>query len=71
MTAPITRESAIAKMDAGIPLAAGEVAIILGFNPKTISRWARAGVLPATRMGYGHRRWDPAVVAEFLKDFRR
>jgi excisionase family DNA binding protein len=38
-------------------LTPGEVAALIGVNPKTVSRWAKAGKLPSVRTLGGHRRY--------------
>lgn len=38
------------------------VAEILGVDPKTVQRWARAGLLPHTRTLGGHRRYNEAEI---------
>lgn len=43
-------------------LSPGEVADILGVDPKTVARWAVAGSIPFTRTVGGHRRYKPADV---------
>jgi predicted site-specific integrase-resolvase len=39
-------------------------AAILQVSPKTISRWARQGLLPYQRTLGGHRRYPEAVIRE-------
>lgn len=42
---------------------AGGVAALFGVDPKTVVRWAHAGVLPAAvRTPGGHRRWRRSEV---------
>lgn len=36
-----------------------EAAVIIGVDPKTITRWAAAGKLACTRTIGGHRRYKP------------
>jgi excisionase family DNA binding protein len=43
-------------------LRSADVAAILQVSPKTISRWARQGLLPYQRTLGGHRRYpEPAI----------
>jgi excisionase family DNA binding protein len=43
-------------------LRSAEVAAILQVSPKTISRWAKQGLLPYQRTLGGHRRYpEPAI----------
>jgi excisionase family DNA binding protein len=44
----------------------GEVAMLAGVDPKTVTRWARTGVLPHTTTLGGHRRYRESVVRELL-----
>lgn len=44
------------------PLRPGEVAALLRVSPKTVGRWAEAGVLPVERTAGGHRRFRRADV---------
>ncbi len=45
-------------------LTPGQAAGMLGVSPKTVSRWADAGLLPCIVTLGGHRRFDPAVIQE-------
>jgi excisionase family DNA binding protein len=45
-------------------LRSAEVAAILQVSPKTISRWARQGLLPYQRTLGGHRRYPQAIIRE-------
>lgn len=38
-------------------LTPGQAAAILGVDPKTVTRWAKAGKLPSTRTLGNHRRY--------------
>lgn len=49
-------------------LSPGEVATILGVDPKTVARWAVAGKIDFTRTIGGHRRYKPADVYR-LRDY--
>lgn len=44
----------------------GEVAKMLGVDPKTLSRWAKMGKLPSVRTLGGHRRYRKSVVDAIL-----
>lgn len=44
----------------------GEVAALAGVDPRTVIRWATAGVLPHTTTLGGHRRYKESVVRELL-----
>jgi excisionase family DNA binding protein len=41
-----------------------EVAAILQVSPKTITRWAKQGLLPFQRTLGGHRRYPQAAIRE-------
>lgn len=43
-------------------LTPAEVATLFGVDPKTVTRWARAGRLTAVRTLGGHRRYHPGEV---------
>jgi excisionase family DNA binding protein len=45
----------------------GEVARKLGVDPKTLSRWAKAGKIPSIRTLGGHRRYRESVVNAILE----
>lgn len=45
---------------------------MLGVSPFTVRRWADGGLIPCLRVGpRGHRRFDPAALAEFTRRGRR
>jgi excisionase family DNA binding protein len=46
-----------AELDGEVLLTPGEVARIFRVNPKTVSRWARAGKISTIRTLGGHRRF--------------
>ena len=48
-------------------LTPGEVAKALRVDPKTVSRWARAGKLNAIRTPGGHRRFRESEVRVYLE----
>ena len=47
-------------------LTPGEVAELFHVTPKTVSRWHKAGILPAQRTAGGHRRFPAQAVFELL-----
>jgi excisionase family DNA binding protein len=47
-------------------LTPGEVAELFKVNPKTVTRWARAGKITAIRTLGGHRRFDAAEIRNIL-----
>jgi excisionase family DNA binding protein len=47
-------------------LTPSEVAQLFRVNPKTVTRWARAGKITAVRTLGGHRRFRAAEVRAFL-----
>ena len=49
-------------------LTPGEVAIIFRVNPKTVTRWARAGKISAVRTLGGHRRFRASEIRRFLEE---
>lgn len=51
-------------------LTPSEVAKLFRVDSKTVTRWARAGKLPAIRTLGGHRRYHTSDILAFLKDFR-
>lgn len=51
-------------------LTPAEVAVMFRVDPKTVTRWARAGRLSAIRTIGGHRRFRAAEVERFLEDVR-
>jgi excisionase family DNA binding protein len=48
------------------PLTSAEAADLFGVDVKTVTRWARAGKLPALRTVGGHHRFDPAEMRRIL-----
>lgn len=48
-----------------------EVAALFRVSPKTVTRWARAGKLPAIRTLGGHRRFRAGDVRSFLEAIQR
>src|SRR5947209_19710370 len=47
-------------------LTPSEVAAMFRVNPKTVTRWARAGKISAIRTLGGHRRFRASEIREFL-----
>lgn len=47
-------------------LSLSEASEIMGVHPSTLRRWADAGTIPCTRTPGGHRRFQRAVVAQYL-----
>lgn len=43
-------------------LTPAEVAAIFSVDPKTVTRWAKAGLLPSLRTPGGHRRYRKSVI---------
>ena len=52
-------------------LTPAEVAALFRVDPKTVTRWAKAGKLSSIRTLGGHRRYRAAEVREFLEGARR
>ena len=53
-------------IDGDTLLTPAEVAAMFRVNPKTVTRWARAGKISAIRTLGGHRRFKASEVQEFL-----
>lgn len=51
---------------AEVLLTPAEVAALFRVDPKTVTRWARAGKLPSIRTLGGHRRYREAEVRALL-----
>ena len=49
-------------------LTPGEVAELFKVNPKTVTRWARAGKITAIRTLGGHRRFDADEIRTILEN---
>ena len=49
-------------------LTPAEVAIMFRVNPKTVTRWARAGKISAVRTLGGHRRFRASEIRRFLEE---
>jgi excisionase family DNA binding protein len=49
-------------------LTPSEVAAMFRVNPKTVTRWARAGKISAIRTLGGHRRFRASEIGRFLEE---
>jgi len=49
-------------------LTPAEVAAMFRVNPKTVTRWARAGKISAIRTLGGHRRFRSSEIRRFLEE---
>ncbi len=49
-------------------LTPSEVAVMFRVNPKTVTRWARAGKISALRTLGGHRRFRASEIRRFLSE---
>ncbi len=49
-------------------LTPAEVAVMFRVNPKTVTRWARAGKISAVRTLGGHRRFRATEIRRFLSE---
>ena len=49
-------------------LTPSEVAAMFRVNPKTVTRWARAGKISAIRTLGGHRRFKASEIRQFLNE---
>ena len=56
--------------DAEVLLTPKEVAALFHVNPKTVTRWAKAGKLTAIRTLGGHRRYRESEVLERLREYK-
>jgi len=52
--------------DADVLLTPAEVAALFRVDPKTVTRWAKAGKISAIRTLGGHRRFREAEILELL-----
>ena len=66
--AVLTNPDLITAMDPRTLLTPAEVAAMFRVDPKTITRWAKAGQLTAVRTLGGHRRYRYGEVAELLTE---
>ena len=49
-------------------LTPSEVAVMFRVDPKTVTRWARAGRISSVRTLGGHRRFRASEIKRFLED---
>ena len=56
--------------DAEVLMTPKEVALRFHVNPKTVTRWAKAGKLTAIRTLGGHRRYRESEVLERLREYK-
>jgi excisionase family DNA binding protein len=69
-----TRTRTMADQDLDAPealLTPSEVAALFRVNPKTVTRWARAGKLTAIRTLGGHRRFRVSEIRRCLEEMSR
>jgi excisionase family DNA binding protein len=52
-------------------LTPSEVAALFRVNPKTVTRWARAGKITAIRTLGGHRRFRASEIRRYLAEAER
>ena len=52
-------------------LTPSEVAALFRVNPKTVTRWARAGKITAIRTLGGHRRFRASEISRYLAEAER
>lgn len=62
----MTNDSPVPNQDDAL-LTPAEVAAMFRVNPKTVTRWARAGKISAIRTLGGHRRFRASEVRRFLE----
>jgi excisionase family DNA binding protein len=63
----MTQAEAIPTQEEETLLTPAEVAAMFRVNPKTVTRWARAGKISAIRTLGGHRRFRASEVQQFLE----
>jgi excisionase family DNA binding protein len=71
---PDSEGHAMAEHDLDAPealLTPSEVAALFRVNPKTVTRWARAGKLTAIRTLGGHRRFRVSEIRRCLEEMSR
>lgn len=66
----ITRGKRAVPVEAPALLTPAEVAQLLRVDPKTVTRWARAGKLSSIRTPGGHRRYSETEVRSFLTSWQ-
>ena len=64
----ITKAEAMEAHDDDTLSTPSEVAAMFRVNPKTVTRWARAGKISAIRTLGGHRRFRASEIRSFLED---
>ena len=64
---PVTKAEAMEAQDDETLLTPSEVAAMFRVNPKTVTRWARAGKISAIRTLGGHRRFRASEIRQFLE----
>jgi excisionase family DNA binding protein len=62
----MTKAEAMEAHDDDTLLTPSEVAAMFRVNPKTVTRWARAGKISAVRTLGGHRRFRASEIRHFL-----
>ena len=62
----MTKAEAMEAHDDDALLTPSEVAAMFRVNPKTVTRWARAGKISAVRTLGGHRRFRASEIRHFL-----
>ena len=65
MSVPVSRVSAIPETEH--LMTPGEVATLFRVDPKTVTRWAKAGKLTSIRTLGGHRRYRSSEVRSLLE----
>jgi excisionase family DNA binding protein len=63
----MTKAEAMEAHDDDTLLTPSEVAALFRVNPKTVTRWARAGKISAVRTLGGHRRFRASEIRHFLE----
>ena len=61
------KASELEDLDDGYLLLPKEVAALFRVDPKTVTRWAKAGTMPSIRTVGGHRRYKAGTVKARLK----
>ena len=64
---PVEERAMETTSDPDALLTPSEVAAMFRVNPKTVTRWARAGKISAIRTLGGHRRFRAAEIRRFLE----
>ena len=49
-------------------LTPGEVAKLFRVDPKTVTRWAKAGKLPSIKTPGGHKRFKRSIIEKLLEE---